>query len=130
MSSLPRHRPLRQVLRQRVSEATEMQSVYGDRRPALIVLDEIDGAIGGSEGTGAINELIRLANASVGGGPGADGAASSPSAKGSSRARKSSGLQRPRGRRARCKLVCVTFCVVHTCTYMYMYMYMYDRTCM
>ena len=80
MSSLPRHRPLRQVLRQRVSEATEMQSVYGDRRPALIVLDEIDGAIGGSEGTGAINELIRLANASVGVCTGDDGSSSSPSA--------------------------------------------------
>ena len=30
-------------------------------RPTLIILDEIDGAMGGTEGAGAINELIKLA---------------------------------------------------------------------
>jgi chromosome transmission fidelity protein 18 len=53
------------VLKQRVADATEVQSVYGDRRPPLIVIDEIDGAMGGPEGAGAINELIRLANATT-----------------------------------------------------------------
>ena len=42
------------VLKQRVKEATEAQAVFGDRRPVLIILDEIDGAMGGSEGAGAI----------------------------------------------------------------------------
>ena len=80
------------VLKQRVSEATEMQSVYGDRRPPLIILDEIDGALGGSEGSGAIHELLKLANLSGGGG----GDSSSP-AKGSKTkgAHASKGLQRP-----------------------------------
>ena len=62
------------VLKQRVSEATEVQSVYGDRRPPLIIIDEIDGAMGGAEGTGAVNELIRLANATTAAADGASGA--------------------------------------------------------
>ena len=53
------------VLKQRVAEASEVQSVFTDRRPPLIVIDEIDGAMGGADGTGAVNELIRLANASI-----------------------------------------------------------------
>ena len=51
-----------QVLKQRVAEATDVQSVYGDRRPPLMIIDEIDGALGGSEGSGAIHELLKLAN--------------------------------------------------------------------
>ena len=53
------------VLKQRVTEASENQSVFSDRRPPLIVIDEVDGAMGGPEGTSAVNELIKLANATV-----------------------------------------------------------------
>ena len=43
------------VMRARVKEATDVKAVFGDRRPPLVVLDEIDGAMGGTEGSGAIN---------------------------------------------------------------------------
>ena len=43
---------IRQVLKQRVKEATEVQSVFGDGKPVLVILDEIDGAMGGSDGAG------------------------------------------------------------------------------
>ena len=32
-----------------VKEATETQAAFTDSRPALIILDEIDGAMGGTE---------------------------------------------------------------------------------
>lgn len=48
---------LTQALKQRVKEATETQSAFSDGRPPLVILDEIDGAMGGSEGQGAINEV-------------------------------------------------------------------------
>lgn len=36
-------------LKERVENATQMQSVWGDCRPNLVILDEIDGVQGGSE---------------------------------------------------------------------------------
>jgi len=51
------------MLKQRIKDATEVQPVFGTRKPVLIVLDEIDGAMGGSDGSGAIAELLRLASA-------------------------------------------------------------------
>ena len=53
------------VVKQRVKEASEAQNVYAGDRPVLILLDEIDGAMGGSEGAGTINELIKLASPSA-----------------------------------------------------------------
>lgn len=49
------------VLKQRIKDATEVQPVFGTRKPVLVVLDEIDGAMGGGEGSSAISELLRLA---------------------------------------------------------------------
>ena len=81
------------VLKQRIAEATDMQSVFSDHRPPLIILDEIDGAMGGSEGTSAIHELLKLANMtarqSKGSTDDADGEGGAKGAKGSK------GLQRP-----------------------------------
>ena len=37
--------------------------MFGDDRPVCVILDEIDGAIGGSEGKGAINALIQIVKA-------------------------------------------------------------------
>jgi len=34
----------------RVKSATEMKSVFGDSRPNCIIIDEIDGAMGGAQG--------------------------------------------------------------------------------
>lgn len=45
---------------QKVQDAMAMQSVMGDRRPNLVVLDEIDGAVGGSnESRNAIAALVK-----------------------------------------------------------------------
>ena len=45
---------------QKVKDAMAMQSVLGDRRPNLVVVDEIDGAVGGSnEGRNAIASLVK-----------------------------------------------------------------------
>ncbi len=56
------------VLRQRIKDATEVQSAFGtfsDRpemaRPVCVILDEIDGAMGGADSTSAITELVRMA---------------------------------------------------------------------
>ena len=53
-------------LRERVENATQMRSVlHGqpghDAKPSAIILDEIDGAMEGRDGTGAITELLKLA---------------------------------------------------------------------
>lgn len=45
----------------KVEAAIEMQAVFGDRKPNLVVIDEIDG-ISASEGNGVAQVLIDLAN--------------------------------------------------------------------
>ena len=85
------------VMRARVKEATDVQAVFGDRRPPLVVLDEIDGAMGGAEGSGAINELIRIASAGGARGGGGDGGDDDDGAGGGggAAAARAAGLQRP-----------------------------------
>ena len=55
------------ALRSKVTDAVQMQPVIGDKRPNLVVIDEIDGALGGAEGRGAIQALLSIVN---GGGKG------------------------------------------------------------
>ena len=72
------------------------RQVYGDKRPPLIILDEIDGAMGGAEGSGAINELIKLANATSATPRAGAGEAPSPGGAGGAKTKaKRMGLQRP-----------------------------------
>lgn len=49
------------TLMAKVRAATTMQSVLGERRPNCLVIDEIDGALAGSEGSSAISKLVKLA---------------------------------------------------------------------
>ena len=88
-------------LRQRVVNAVEMRAVMGERKPNCVVLDEIDGALGGSEGKGAIAALLKIVRGGRGspGGKGGKGglaaatsAAEKDSAKGGGRG---GGLKRP-----------------------------------
>ncbi len=51
------------ALMSKVTNAMEMTSVIGENRPNCIIIDEIDGASGGSEGRSAISALVKLANA-------------------------------------------------------------------
>lgn len=51
------------ALMSKVTNAMEMASVIGENRPNCIIIDEIDGASGGSEGRSAISALVKLANA-------------------------------------------------------------------
>lgn len=51
------------ALMSKVINAMEMTSVIGENRPNCIIIDEIDGASGGTEGRSAISALVRLANA-------------------------------------------------------------------
>ncbi|KAG7392735.1 Chromosome transmission fidelity protein 18 [Phytophthora pseudosyringae] len=51
------------VLRNKIISAMEMQSIWGDRKPNCIILDEIDGAMNGSDGKSAIEVIQELANA-------------------------------------------------------------------
>jgi hypothetical protein len=41
--------------------------VLGSRKPNCVIVDEIDGATGGAEGTGAISALLKIINATGGG---------------------------------------------------------------
>ncbi len=47
------------TLTKSIEDAIEMQSVFGDRRPNLVILDEIDGALGGGDGRNAITGCVR-----------------------------------------------------------------------
>lgn len=51
------------ALLSRVTDAAEMRSVVGEKRPNCIIIDEIDGAVGGSEGRSAIAALLKLVTA-------------------------------------------------------------------
>ncbi|CAK0735135.1 hypothetical protein CVIRNUC_000533 [Coccomyxa viridis] len=58
----------------RINDAVQMQSVLGSGRPNCVIIDEIDGAAGGSEGRSAINALLKLiSSGSKGGGASKDG---------------------------------------------------------
>ena len=52
------------ALKARVLDATQMQAltVLKDRRPNCVVIDEIDGALGGAEGRSAIQALLSVVN--------------------------------------------------------------------
>ena len=45
------------TIQERIADAQGMRSVFGERRPALVILDEIDGMEGGA--TGGIAELVK-----------------------------------------------------------------------
>ena len=47
-------------LRGRIVDAMEMQSMFGDSRPNLVIVDEIDGALNGGEGRSAIHSIVSL----------------------------------------------------------------------
>mmetsp|Transcript_46222 Transcript_46222/g.76990 ORF Transcript_46222/g.76990 Transcript_46222/m.76990 type:complete len:1050 (-) Transcript_46222:217-3366(-) len=47
-------------LKKRILDATEMKSMFGDNRPNCVIIDEIDGALEGSEGKGAISTLMKI----------------------------------------------------------------------
>lgn len=49
------------TVRERLSAAQAMQAVFADRKPALVVLDEIDGMDGGEKG--GITELVKMIKA-------------------------------------------------------------------
>jgi chromosome transmission fidelity protein 18 len=51
------------VLKQRIQDVTENRSVFGDGRPNCLIIDEIDGAMGGAQGKGAINALVAIIQA-------------------------------------------------------------------
>ncbi|KAJ0410247.1 hypothetical protein P43SY_002579 [Pythium insidiosum] len=54
------------VLKNKIISAMEMQSIWGDRRPNCIILDEIDGAMNGGDGKTAISVLEEIISAPLG----------------------------------------------------------------
>eukprot|EP00937_MAST-01D_sp_MAST-1D-sp2_P004894 g4894.t1 len=68
------------VLRERIITAMESRAIFGEQRPRCIILDEIDGAIGGGEAQGIGGVLLDLCRAPLhsaaraGGAGGAEGA--------------------------------------------------------
>lgn len=54
------------VLKNSILHSIESRSVFGDKKPNLIVIDEIDGAMGGQTDTSLIKFLVDLANRGVG----------------------------------------------------------------
>ncbi|KAL2643607.1 hypothetical protein R1flu_011194 [Riccia fluitans] len=48
------------TLEGKILDAVQMKSVSGDRRPNCLIIDEIDGAIGGGEGRSALRHLIDI----------------------------------------------------------------------
>ena len=66
----------RDTLGRRLADAVQMRSVMGEMRPNLVVIDEVDGAMGGDgcSAAGAVSEILRVANDGVGvGGHGGKG---------------------------------------------------------
>ncbi|KAG0606534.1 hypothetical protein M758_9G148800 [Ceratodon purpureus] len=51
------------TLQAKILDAIQMKSVLGDNRPNCLVIDEIDGALSGAEGKGAIDALLEIINA-------------------------------------------------------------------
>ncbi|KAF4032159.1 ATPase family associated domain-containing protein [Phytophthora infestans] len=51
------------VLRNKIISAMEMQSIWGERKPNCIILDEIDGAMNGSDGKSGIEVIQEIVNA-------------------------------------------------------------------
>ncbi|KAI5060585.1 hypothetical protein GOP47_0025005 [Adiantum capillus-veneris] len=51
------------TLQAKILDAVQMKSVMGDLRPNCVVIDEIDGALGGADGKGAIDALLKIAYA-------------------------------------------------------------------
>jgi chromosome transmission fidelity protein 18 len=49
-----------EALAARVRNAVEMRSVFGDGKPNCVIIDEIDGAMAGSEGRSAIGALLQV----------------------------------------------------------------------
>ncbi|RLN71545.1 hypothetical protein BBJ29_000730 [Phytophthora kernoviae] len=49
------------VLRNKLISAMEMQSIFGERKPNCIILDEIDGAMNGTDGRSAIEVIQEIA---------------------------------------------------------------------
>ena len=47
-------------LSQKVRDAMQIQSMFGENKPNCIILDEIDGAANGGEGRGAINMIVKM----------------------------------------------------------------------
>ncbi|BBN02524.1 chromosome transmission fidelity protein 18 [Marchantia polymorpha subsp. ruderalis] len=48
------------TLQRKILDAVQMKSVTGDNRPNCLIIDEIDGAIGGNEGRSALRHLIEI----------------------------------------------------------------------
>jgi DNA polymerase III delta prime subunit len=44
------------ALKEKLVRALESKSVFGDKKPNLVILDEIDGA----DATGSINSIVRV----------------------------------------------------------------------
>ncbi|CAM6015088.1 unnamed protein product [Sphagnum balticum] len=51
------------TLQAKILDAIQMKSVTGDKRPNCLVIDEIDGIMGGTEGKGAVDALVEMINA-------------------------------------------------------------------
>lgn len=58
------------TLQAKILDAVQMKSVMGDLRPNCVVIDEIDGALGGADGKGAIDALLKIAYAGMKESPG------------------------------------------------------------
>ncbi|KAL0056127.1 hypothetical protein WJX82_007993 [Trebouxia sp. C0006] len=54
------------ALQSRIQDAVQMQSVLGKRQMNLVIVDEVDGIAGGSEGRSAVQVLLKLIQASGG----------------------------------------------------------------
>jgi chromosome transmission fidelity protein 18 len=54
------------VLKNSILHSIESRSVFGDKKPNLIVIDEIDGAMGGQSDTSLIKFLVDLASRGAG----------------------------------------------------------------
>ncbi|KAJ7546189.1 hypothetical protein O6H91_08G029300 [Diphasiastrum complanatum] len=51
------------TLQGKILDAIQMKSVMGDCKPNCLIIDEIDGALGGAEGKGAIASLLEIVSA-------------------------------------------------------------------
>ncbi|KXZ54843.1 hypothetical protein GPECTOR_4g915 [Gonium pectorale] len=61
------------TLATKIADAVQMTAVLGGGRPNCVIVDEVDGATGGSETGGAVAALLKLVRAGEGGGGGKGG---------------------------------------------------------
>ncbi|KAK9841303.1 hypothetical protein WJX74_003531 [Apatococcus lobatus] len=83
------------TLQNKISDAVDTQSALGRRLPNLVIIDEVDGVAGGSEGKSAVSIILNLVQSGKDKGGSGEGNTEGEASAKARKARKHKQLQRP-----------------------------------